>query len=387
MSEIIHKLDAEICSRCEQAGKNDIAHVIIFADCKSCSSDDIRRQIESHGGHIRYELKLLNAFAVDIYARRIKEVAEKENIIYIASDINASTCMNVARAAIGDHGENYLGEGVCAAVIDTGIYPHNDLTANGSRIAAFVDFVGGKKKPYDDNGHGTHVSGILAGDGYSSNGRYAGIAPKASLAGLKVMDSRGSGRTSDILAALDWVHQNRERYNIRVASLSLGAPAGERRTYDPLIYACERLWDSGILVVAAAGNEGPMEGSISSPGASAKIITVGASDDKRTIERSDDTIADFSSRGPSLYSRRKPDVCAPGVNIVSLANSSSGYTVMSGTSMATPIISGLAVRLFSQNPDLTPGEVKAKLRRSVYSVGDSPQVQGSGVTDAGRLIR
>src|SRR5690606_31430974 len=167
-----------------------------------------------------------------------------------------------------------------------------------SRIVAFKDFVNKKQSAYDDNGHGTFVAGAAAGNGYSSVGRYTGVAPMADIISVKVMNSKGEGNSSDILAGMQWVVDNKERFNIKIMSLSLGSKAVGRAYSDPLAVAAGSVWNRGITVIAAAGNSGPESGTITTPGVNNKVITVGAVDDKRTVDIKDDTIAKFSSRGP-----------------------------------------------------------------------------------------
>jgi len=275
----------------------------------------------------------------------------------------------------------YTGKGITVAVVDTGIYPHPDLTEPANRIIGFKDFVNKKTSPYDDCGHGTHVAGIIAGNGGKSNGQYKGVAPEANLVGVKDLDNTG-GRSSDVIAGIQWVVQNKATYNIKVINLSLGAPATQSYATDPLSQAAGAAWDAGLVVVAAAGNNGPAAGTINTPGINAHIITVGAVDDRGTVDTKDDVIAGFSSRGPTIDGLTKPDLVAPGVNITSLAsetsylpkkNSGPGgkpgkaaqaepqekpaqttitnyYVTMSGTSMATPMVAGTAALILEKNP-------------------------------------
>lgn len=384
-NELARKFDASIASQWNIAKSNELISVIIFAQNKN--KEKLREKLIKNGCHIKYEFEIMNAFAVDACAGKIPEMAEDENIIYIASDTDAATCLDIARPAIGTDNVKYTGKGVGVAIIDTGIYPHNDLILSSNRITEFVDFVQGKKKPYDDNGHGTHVAGILASDGVSSKGKYRGIAPGVNIIALKVMNQNGEGSTSDIIAAMDWIWKNKNKYNIRIASLSLGSVVHGKQSYDPMVIAAEKLWDSGIVVIAAAGNEGPAAGTIDSPGVSRKIITVGCSDDKNTIPINDDTVADFSSRGPSPYTKSKPDLLAPGVNITSLANYGTGYVTMSGTSMSTPVISGCCALLLEKNPKLTPNEVKNLLIKNTDSLSQPKTTQGSGLINLKRLLK
>ncbi|MBI3924651.1 MAG: S8 family peptidase [Armatimonadetes bacterium] len=209
--------------------------------------------------------------------------------------------------------QQYTGRGIGIAVVDTGIYPHPDFTYPQNRIVAFQDFVNDRTLPYDDNGHGTHVAGDAAGSGFLSRGIHRGTAPDARVVAVKVLDERGHGSTSRILQGINWVVENRERYNIRVINLSLGSyqPRGED---DPIRQAVEKAAEAGVVVVVSAGNRGPSLGSISAPGDSPSVITVGAVDDRNTPSTDDDRIPNFSSRGARGSS--KPDLVAPGEAII-----------------------------------------------------------------------
>lgn len=291
------------------------------------------------------------------------------------------------------------GEGATIAIIDTGIHPHPDLVNPQSRILAFKDYVKGKSKPYDDNGHGTHCAGDAAGNGHSSGGKYKGPAPGAKLVGVKVLNKMGAGNLSDVIAGIEWCITHRKKYNIRVISLSLGSRTQTSYRDDPVAQAAEQAWKQGITVVTAAGNDGPDAGTISSPGIHPCVITVGASDDKGTIAISDDDVASFSSRGPTTDHIDKPDVLAPGTGITSLrvprsyldktapdSRVNRYYTTLSGTSMAAPIVAGLVAVLLTRNPDWTPDQVKEELVQSAKSLGLPPNVQGKGIIQTDPLL-
>ncbi|NLI91625.1 MAG: S8 family peptidase [Peptococcaceae bacterium] len=317
----------------------------------------------------------------------------------IHTDRKVRALLDIARSAIKAdvlHSQAIKGEGITIAVVDTGIYPHQDLLG---RIKAFKDFVKNKTNPYDDNGHGTHCAGDAAGDGAASNGLYTGIAPKASLVGVKVLDRMGSGSLSSVMSGIQWCIDNQKLLNINVLSLSLGSSATVPAADDPMVKAVEAAWDAGIIVCVAAGNEGPDEKTISSPGISPKVITVGAMDDENTKERVDDQAADFSSRGPTVDGLVKPDVISPGVNIVSLRSPNSyldklnkanrvanNYFSLSGTSMATPICAGVAALILQVHPDLLPDDVKKKLMETAENWKLSPYVQGAGYIQAEKAI-
>ncbi|MCF6461590.1 S8 family peptidase [Clostridium sp. Cult3] len=235
--------------------------------------------------------------------------------------------------------------------------------------------------------HGTHVAGITAGNGYSSRGKYTGIAPEANILAIKALDNEGSGNTSTIIKAISYVVETKDQYNTKILNLSIGSPANNSCRNDPLCKAVTEAVNKGIIVVAAAGNNGPDERTILSPGISPNVITVGATNDNRTIDISDDTIASFSSRGPTIEGISKPDVVAPGVNINSLSNTKlDGYKPQSGTSMATPLISGSAALLLNKYENISPKEVKKKLMASCSDLHESRETQGAGLVNLQKLF-
>jgi serine protease AprX len=343
----------------------------------------IRRAIRRLGGRVLRELPLINALAVELPASGLREFVPKYQPRMVWSDQKVKSCLNVAVPSIHAdlaHKAGLTGQRVTVAVIDTGIDPHPDLTTPKNRIIGWKDMVNDKHRPYDDNGHGTHVAGIIAGNGGQSGGKYQGVAPDAKLVGVKVLDDEGSGNISQVVAAVDWVIRNKRRYNIRVLNLSLGAHAEKGYQEDPISRIAEEAWKRGIVVCAAAGNEGPKYETINTPGINPSIITVGNINDRDTIPRPDDKLADTSSRGPTIDELLKPDILAPGTNIVSL-KPGGGYISYSGTSMATPMVSGASAILLQQNPRLTPLEVKEILLSGAEDRGYSLDEQGKGYLD------
>ena len=271
----------------------------------------------------------------------------------------------------------YTGKGIGVAILDTGIYPHIDFD---SRICDFADFIAHKKSPYDDNGHGTCVAGILAGSGRASMGKYKGMAPGSRIAALKVLDRFGNGNKEDVLQAFRWILQNRERYRIRIVNISVGTTYRTRNDQDVLVQGGERLWDEGLVVVAAAGNQGPKAGSVTAPGSSRKIITVGSSDllTGRTA---------ISGRGPTFECVCKPDLVAPGNHVLACApGADNGYGVKSGTSMSTPLVAGAAALMLEKNPELTNVQIKMKLKESARDMGLPKNQQGWGELDLERFM-
>ncbi len=338
---------------------------------------------------------------MEIATSKLIELASAKYVKYIAADASVKAQMDIASQEVKANVLNrtgYKGKGIGIAIIDTGIYPHPDFLRPTNRIKAFKDFVDKKELPYDDNGHGTFVAGVAAGSGYQSRGKYQGIAPEADIIALRALNKNGSGNTSDILAAIQWVADHQKEKNIRVLSMSLGTDANRLSTNDAMIRGVEALWDRGITVVVAAGNAGPKPSTITSPGVSSKVITVGAVDDKRTPDISDDTIAEFSSRGP-VGMRIKPDIVAPGVKVISVNTDKeykSGqrnilakvpYTTMSGTSVATPIVSGSVALLLEKYPSWTPKQIKEALMDNAIPIEKNSNAEGRGIINLERIFR
>lgn len=342
-------------------------------------------------GEVRSSLPLIGGIACKLSTDSIYRLAEDIDIDYISFDSKVFALLDIASASVEanlPHRRGYTGEGVTVAIIDTGTSPHSDLLVPNERIVGFKDFVNNRSSPYDDNGHGTHIAGIIAGSGYSSNGKYTGIAPKANILPIKALDENGSGNTSDIIKAISWAIETKNQYNTKIINLSLGSPVNNPCSKDPLCKATKEATDNGLVVVVAAGNSGPSKKSILSPGISPNVITVGAVDDKRTPNTSDDTIASFSSRGPTKEGLNKPDIVAPGVNIMSLSNTKqNGYTSLSGTSMATPVISGAIALLLEKENNLSPNEIKRRLAKSCIDLKEYKEDQGSGMISLNKLFR
>ena len=272
----------------------------------------------------------------------------------------------------------YTGKHVGVCVLDTGIFPHIDFTG---RILAFQDFIGHRIRPYDDNSHGTHVCGIIGGDGRASEGRIRGIAPGCSLIVLKVLDRTGNGRKEDVLQAFRWILENKRYYGIRVVNISVGTTCRRAEDHRVLIAGVEQLWDAGLVVVAAAGNQGPKAGSVTAPGSSRKIITVGSSDMLNGRKA-------VSGRGPTFDCVCKPDLVAPGSQVIACAPGLPySYGLKSGTSMSTPLVSGGIACLLEKDPRLSNVEVKMLLRENAEDMGLPRNQQGWGKFNCEKLIK
>ncbi|HET7696183.1 MAG TPA: S8 family peptidase [Vicinamibacterales bacterium] len=368
------------------------------------------------GAAVRRELPGINAVVVDVPNRALPVLAANPLVERVSHDRLVAAAMDRTSATVGARAVreqlNVDGSGIGVAVIDSGITPwHDDLGdgAGGQRVARFVDFVNGLTTPYDDYGHGTHVAGIVAGNGFDSGGARSGMAPGAHLVALKVLNAAGEGRISDVIAALDYVVANKDALNIRVVNLSVAGGVHESYLTDPLTLAARRVVAAGIVVVAAAGNygRGP-EGraryaGVTSPGNAPWVLTVGASSHMGTADRADDTMAPFSSRGPGAVDyAAKPDVVAPGVGIESLTDASSAlyagstsllsgtaalpyfpYMSLTGSSMAAPVASGTIALMLQANPSLTPNAVKAILQYTAQPyAGHDFLTQGAGFINA-----
>jgi subtilisin family serine protease len=365
-------------------------------------------------------LDIINGQVLELPNWLIKQLEARPEVFRIHYDRpiqqhNYRTSVTVGATTVRDT-MGYTGAGVGIAVIDSGIAAwHDDLTKGttsgifpygNQRVAKFVDFVNKQTLPYDDNGHGTHVAGIIAGNGFDSQGEKSGIAPNAKIVSLKVLDGNGRGTISNIIAALNWVAVNYATYNIRVVNLSVGARVTESYWTDPLTLAAKAVVDKGIVVVGASGNFGKntlgqlQYGAITAPANAPWVLTVGASSTNGTVTRLDDTMAGFSSNGPTYIDfGAKPDLVAPGVGTVSLAAVGStfyatksqylieakpklgfkAYLSLSGTSMAAPVVSGTVALMLQANPTLTPNLVKALLQYTAQRYpGYSALRQGAG---------
>ena len=401
-------------------------------------------------------LGFINAFVLDVPNNKLKTVAEDPSTEFATSDRVAQAAnfrtgiqsgAYFARRLLG-----YTGAGVGIAVIDSGIAPSDEFTAwqglgrrpGGSRVRHFEDFLVADAHhkgqeitcvmPCDPNGHGTHVTGTIAGNGFDSFGEKSGMAPDASIVALRVLGKDGSGSLTGVLNALQWVLDHHHAYNIRIVNLSLGiAPTGPIGNGDPqsvaellstdhLARATKKLVDAGILVVGAAGNIGQVDckppqtgrcdgwGGITAPGSYPWVFTVGADSSMGTFAREDDTRAKFSSRGPAFpLQNAKPDILAGGVGIESTAAPGSTlyqqadpqfllpgsfptaalpYMALSGTSQASAVVAGVAALMIQANPRLTPNLIKAILEyTSQEYAGYSPLEQGAGFLNALGAVR
>jgi serine protease AprX len=420
-----YKIDDEIKRR-SSGSSNRTIRVIVTVQPGAQLPSELRRYAK--GG----KLDIINGQVLELPYGVVRQFEKHPDIFRIhydrpAGKENYRTSVTVGASSIRAL-YGYTGAGVGVAVIDSGIAAwHDDLTGNNigllstvfpygnQRVTKFVDFVAGRTLPYDDNGHGSHVAGIIAGNGEDSLlGTKQGIAPDAKLVVLKVLDANGVGTISNIIAALNWVALNHQKYNIRVVNMSVGARITESYWTDPLTRATKVLVDKGIVVVGASGNfgrnaQGQLQyGGITAPSNAPWVLTVGASSTQGTLTRSDDVMAGYSSAGPTYIDfAAKPDLVAPGTGTVSLAAPGStfyvtkfaslvsGYGVgfkpylaLSGTSMAAPVVSGTVALMFQANPNLTPNLVKAILQYTAQPYpGYDALRQGAGFVNSLGAVR
>lgn len=282
------------------------------------------------------------------------------------------------------------GHGITAAIMDTGIAKHPDFD---DRVIVFKDFVNGKKTIYDDNGHGTHVAGILAGSGKMSRTRCRGMAPGIKLVSLKVLDQYGNGSLKNILQAVDWLLQNHRKYQIRIVNISIGTTPDRDTGEDSLLMkGIDALWDENVCVFAAAGNSGPGRGSITSPGINRRIITVGCCEPFVMMEQGRRIGLRYPGRGPVCSSCvMKPEVIAFGRDILSCNSrylqGQRPYVKKSGTSMAVPMAAGSAALLLQRYPELSNGQVKLCFRESSQKLSVPENQQGWGLIQPDRLLQ
>ena len=414
------------------------ATVDVIIQFKQAPTDAQHGKVEGHGGVLKKKLDVIRGAHYSVPVKSLPALADDPDVAYISpnrplSGTSTSTLdytPESVNAQVAWQQWGLDGTGVGVAVIDSGVTAVGDLywwipsnQTYGSRVVYSQNFVPGTTDSSDQYGHGTHVAGIIASQGWFSTGgnfthTFKGIAPNANIINLRVLDQNGAGTDSSVIAAIQTAISLKSTYNIRVINLSLGRQVYESYTVDPLCQAVEAAWSAGIVVVAAAGNQGRNDsagtegyGTIAAPGNDPYAITVGAMKTANTPARVDDTIASYSSKGPTAYDFVvKPDIVAPGNQVVSTLapnapllstptdvylseyssstttstgsggntknnkkNSTSSLTAntispsymrLSGTSMATPVVSGAAVLLLQQNPNLTPDQVKARLMKT-----------------------
>jgi serine protease AprX len=383
-------------------GSDTVSVIIQTHDLKSLQSKFSNFKAKNTKGFSSF-----SGLAGELTLSQLATLAQDSTIDAISSDepihtnnavdgTEAPNSSSGALAALNRYG--LAGDGIGVAIIDSGIASVQGL----QNVVYRMDFTDSLKKG-DPYGHGTHVAGIVGNSGEGPSKNYAGVAPNARLIDLRVLDETGTGATSDVISAIDWVIANRNAtgydgkpVNIRVINLSLGHPPMEGADTDPLSVECRKAVQAGIVVVAAAGNYGKdasgntVYGTILTPGIEPSVITVGAVTTWGTPSRADDVVASYSSRGPTVDNIIKPDIVAPGSRIVSTLSPGSqiitqnptlqidaNYMMLSGTSMAAPEVAGSVAMILSRDPWLTPNAVKGMLMYTAEKRGN-PLDWGAG---------
>ena len=383
--------------------QNDGVDVIIqFADKPVARHFN---KVNAQGGLLKRNLSSIRGGHFNVSRKGLATLVNDPDIAYISPDrtIEMKSTDHYIESVGADWAQNngWDGTGVTVAVIDSGISDHPDLrdASGNTRVIYNESFVNGES-PADLYGHGTHVAGIIAGNGASSvtmqGGLIRGVAPKVNLVNLKVLNKNGSGADSAVIAAIQRAIDLKGQYNIKVINLSLGRGVFESYQQDPVDQAVESAYQAGITVVVSAGNDGRIDVSgingyatINSPGNDPYVITVGAADTYNTASTGDDTVDTYSSRGPSLFDHIvKPDVVAPGNKIISLMDQGStlsgllpnsavyssttaanSYFTLSGTSMAAPVVSGTVALMLQKDHGANPDTIKARLMKKALGLG------------------
>jgi len=396
------KFSADLKQRAAGAG----SMVTVIVQYRQMPTASSIRTMQVGGAAIKSKLHTIRAVTMRVPVSMLAKLAKDPNVAYITPDRPVSltaTSEDYTTAVEADVAAAQFaldGTGVGVAIIDSGVADHGDLhdASGASRVVYSQSFVAGDTTTSDKFGHGTHVAGLIGGTGANSgtgNGylaKYAGVAPNVNIISLRVLDSNGSGTDSQVIAAIQQAIALQSTYNIRVINMSLGRPVYESYTLDPVCQAVESAWQAGIVVVVAAGNRGRDKSmgthgfaTIGAPGNDPAVITVAAARTMGTATRVDDAIASYSSKGPTLVDHLvKPDLVAPGNRLVSLRAAGSTldrnysqfevaplvgtakYFRLSGTSMATPLVSGAVALMLQQNPSLTPDQVKARLMKTAW---------------------
>jgi serine protease AprX len=403
---VLAKLSPEL-QAAANSGDKTVDVVVQFSG--TWSGDKIKHA-GAAGAVLKRTLKAINGGHFTINVKFLGALASLPDVTYVSLDrplqmsaITTTSLVYPVQAVNADlaWGAGFNGQGIGVAVIDSGVSDRLDLHDNNgnSRVVYSQSFLPGVTDPNDYYGHGTHVAGIVGGNGAAANFNkfFSGIAPAVNIVNLRVLDANGSGTDSNVIAAIQRAIQLKSQYNIRIINLSLGRGVFESYKLDPLCQAVEAAWNAGIFVVVAAGNNGRDNsmntqgyGTINSPGIDPYVITVGATLTNSTTLRLLDNIASYSSKGPTLIDHVvKPDIVAPGNQIVSLRDPGStlanafpnddvspagvpvptdgaSYFQLSGTSMATPVVSGAAALLLQQHPELTPDQLKARLMKTAW---------------------
>lgn len=377
---MLSKVDISIC-RIAKRNSNEKKYLDVIVFVKDI--DNALIFMEKHDFKVKKIFSFINAICINLDLDELHTLFKNKSVEYVASQSVITTQSYISKKIMNVdcfYDQNLFGKGINIAIIDTGVRNHIDFLYPQNRIILFKNFLNKDSlKILDDNGHGTFVAGLIASNGIASGKKYCGIAPKSNIIMLKALDKDGQSTSVEMLEAMQWIFDNKDNYKIDIVCMSFGANPTSRN--DPLMKGAERLWDSGIVVVAAAGNSGPQRSTIKSPAISRKIITVGSMDDKRQDDNGFDSgnfqIAEFSSRGPA-FDFLKPDLIVSGINLTSCGKDED-YTQMSGTSVSAPLVAGVCALIIEKfNRNITPNKVKNILQRNCIPLLRDRNSEGYG---------
>lgn len=392
------KIDSNIKSFMKINMKRKIPIIVCYKD----NFKMVKSKILYNGGKIKYEYQYVKAIACDLSPYSIDKLSELPEVSFISMDHKASLTLKNAGETMGvNHARvfNLTGKGIGIGIIDSGVFPHPDLTSRRNAINYFYDLINGYEKPYDDNGHGTFICGCIAGSGALSSNAYVGIAPNSNLCVIKAFDASGNGFLSDIIKAMDILIDLRDKYNIRIICLPFEFSYMNKIKVNPLEEIIKHAMNANIAIIVPSGNLGPQPYSIYFPGNIRDVITVGGcSCTDNNIKNY--KISSFSGRGPTSDGLNKPDIVAPSVGITSIASNVSynpalrtkpeiknPYTTMSGTSAACALISGICALILEKTPELKPGDLKSVITLSTISIGENKFAQGNGLMVFEKILK
>lgn len=367
--------------------------VTVLVSTAASAGRPAERAVTHLGGSVIRHLSVIDGFAARVPRDAVPTLSSVPGVRWVSpnrtlhmegqygqdSGVASAVYTDTVRAS-KTWGMGVTGTGVTVAVVDTGVNTTGDLAG---QVLHSEDFTS-EQNNQDSYGHGTFVAGLIAGTGAASSGAVKGVAPAAKIVSLKIAGADGTTDVTRVLEALEWVVDFKDAYGIRVVNLSLGFDSQQSYLVDPLDFAVERVWNAGIVVVAAAGNGNNVPGSITAPGNDPLVITVGSSNDKTTVALTDDKLATFSSVGPTTDGITKPELLAPGRSVVSSRSSGStidttypdseidtSYAKGSGTSFSTAIASGVAALVIQRTWGLTPNQVKYRMTSTTRVIGGS----------------
>lgn len=343
-----------------------IKTIPLILEIKHGIDNDVKRKLTRIGFKIKYEINFINHICGSLPARNfdsLKALVEINKIYYDGKALLMGKTFSPVDGQdfpIKMKSQLLNGRGISIGFIDTGVHPKADFMRPRRRILAFKDFINGRKDTYDDSGHGTAAAAVSSIP-----------ANEAGIVCAKAFDMSDHGFYSDIIASMDWILELKDRFNIRIVVINFGTVL-QSRSHDILALASEALWKSGLLVVSCAGNLGPERATITSPGHSSKLLTIGAFQ----IDNGKPSVSPWSSRGPTLNSTEKPDLVMPG------HVSSEGFM---GTAASASLAAGFGAMIYEKKKDISPDDAKSLLKLCTTSLGELKQAQGKGYIDIKKI--